>query len=167
MSVGTLVLTCLRQSAGPSQEEGGWEYVDYHQGGEGKPEGHLESGVLYQPLGEGALGSGEVERSDVGARSFVSLDGSTVPVCKAGSVGPCARYVQGGQNCVGPHGHPENCSERGAKRTGHRPSKREAERALAEERKLGHNAACALVGAGVGAANVGAGIFAGWLCSEL
>jgi RHS repeat-associated protein len=63
------------------EEEGGyWEYVSDHQGSEsGKTEPHLESGVLYQSLGETT--DGEAGRAL----------GLTVPLCKAGVEGPCAR----------------------------------------------------------------------------
>jgi RHS repeat-associated protein len=106
------------------EEEGGWEYVGYQHGSEsGNAEAHIEPAVLYQPLGEGASsgeGGGEGTSSDnEGARSFVGF-GSTAPApCKTGSEVPCTRGVSGAGNCEGPHGHPENCSEKGAKGSYH------------------------------------------------
>jgi RHS repeat-associated protein len=73
------------------EEESGYEYASHHKGAEsGKQEGHLESGVLYQPLGETASG-GEVG----------SGKKSAVPLCPVGTQAqgaggqaqsePCAR----------------------------------------------------------------------------
>jgi hypothetical protein len=70
----------------------------------------------------------------------------------------------GAGNCVGPHGHPENCSEKGAKHTGHKPTRGEAERAQREEEKLAKNAGCAIAG---GVTGGWAGVGVGWLCSEI
>jgi RHS repeat-associated protein len=70
----------------------------------------------------------------------------------------------GAGNCVGPHGHPENCSERGAKHTGHKPTRGEVEQARREEEKLAKNAACAVAG---GVTGGWAGVGVGWLCSEI
>jgi hypothetical protein len=62
-----------------AQEEG--EYVSNHQGGEsGGEEHHIESGVLYQPLGGEAASEG-------------STAGSITPLCEAVAEGPCARSV--------------------------------------------------------------------------
>jgi hypothetical protein len=90
----------------PLQEEGEYEYISDHGGKSGNEEHRVESAILVQPLSEGAL-AGEGERGDEGGRSFVSD-----PLCEAGSEGPCVRDINGGQNCRGPHGHPENCSEK-------------------------------------------------------
>jgi hypothetical protein len=58
------------------KEEGGyWEYASDHQGAEnGKQEAHLETGVLYQPLGE-ATSSDEAAPGDK----------SVVPLCPVGT----------------------------------------------------------------------------------
>jgi hypothetical protein len=62
------------------KEEGEWEWVSYHQrANEGHAEARIEPAVLYQPLGEAT--SGEAGGSL----------GLTVPLCKAGLEGPCAR----------------------------------------------------------------------------
>jgi RHS repeat-associated protein len=65
------------------EEEGGeeYEYVS-SRGSEGSDAGHMESGVLYQPL-RGKENTGET------GLAF----GSTVPLCEAGAEGPCARSV--------------------------------------------------------------------------
>jgi RHS repeat-associated protein len=59
------------------EEEGGYEYASDHQGGErgSKPEARLESGVLYQPLPEAAIGDGEAG----------SGNKSVAPLCEPGS----------------------------------------------------------------------------------
>jgi hypothetical protein len=45
------------------QEEGGYEYIFDHQDAEsGEQEAHLESGVLYQPLGETSIEGSESEQ---------------------------------------------------------------------------------------------------------
>jgi hypothetical protein len=70
-----------------TQEEGENEYASYHHGA--KPESteaHLQSGVLYQSLGEATEkheGSGEAE----------SALGSVVPFCTSNSQGPCAHLA--------------------------------------------------------------------------
>jgi|SRR5580692_1099423 hypothetical protein len=67
------------------EEEGSEEYASDHQGTKpASEEHHVEPAVLVQPLG------GE------GADEGVTLSGSAVPLCKAGSEGPCARDAKGG-----------------------------------------------------------------------
>jgi hypothetical protein len=136
------------------EEEGGYEYVSNHGG---KEEGHVEAGVLVQPLGEGTVGR---EGSDEGTAS-----GSTVPFCTAGSEGPCARDTGGGRACppqykeCGPHRHRRNpCAEevRTAKECREHGSNNPA-----------RNAECAVVGGVIGVWNPFAGGAAGYACSEL
>jgi RHS repeat-associated protein len=63
-------------------EEEGYEYAAYHHGAEsGEEEHHIESGVLYQPLGGEASSEGAMH------------SGSTTPLCEAVAEGPCARLV--------------------------------------------------------------------------
>jgi hypothetical protein len=60
---GVSVMRHLRSnSVIGAQEEGSYEYISNHEGSEnGKQEAHLESGVLYQPLGhEGGTAFGGV-----------------------------------------------------------------------------------------------------------
>jgi hypothetical protein len=143
----------------PEEEGGyGYEYASDHQGAK---ESHVEAAVLVQPLSEGAFG-GESEGSSEGARSFVSF-GSTVPLCKAGSEGPCARETGGG----GPACPPRFAVCRNYKHR-HEISRHEAERVAGEERKLGQDAGCTLFAFGVGLATdpvIGAG--SGFLCGLL
>jgi hypothetical protein len=62
------------------QEEGEYEYAAYHHSGEsGTEEHHIETGVLYQPLGGEATANGTTS--------------STMPLCEAVAEGPCARLV--------------------------------------------------------------------------
>jgi len=62
------------------EEEGEYEYASYHQGAkEGHAEARIEPAVLYQPLREATSGE---------AGGALGL---TVPLCKAGLEGPCAR----------------------------------------------------------------------------
>ena len=64
------------------EEEGGYEYASYHHGGKPESEeGHVEDAVLVQSLSGEEAGNGE------GGTAL----GSMVPLCKAGSEGPCAR----------------------------------------------------------------------------
>jgi hypothetical protein len=64
------------------EEEGGYEYATYQHGGEsGQEEHHIESGVLYQPLGAEA------------ASEATTQFGSATPLCEAVAEGPCARSV--------------------------------------------------------------------------
>lgn len=73
------------------QEEDEYEYASYKHGAEtGEPEAHLETGVLYQSLGEAA---GESEAG--------STLGFVVPLCVAGSEVPCGRDAKGkqGEKC--------------------------------------------------------------------
>lgn len=65
-------------------EEEEYEYASYHQGEKSvNQEGHIELAVLVQPL------NGEEAGGSKGANTI----GSTVPFCKVGSEGPCARAV--------------------------------------------------------------------------
>ncbi len=68
------------------EEEGEeWEYVsDRHGSHSGKEEAHVEPALLVQPL--------TTAESDEDATTTTS---STVPLCKAGSEGPCARDTGG------------------------------------------------------------------------
>ncbi len=60
-------------------EEESEEYAAYHQGA-GHEEASVEPGLLYQPLGQEGAGEG------------ATLLGSAIPLCQAGSVGPCADF---------------------------------------------------------------------------
>jgi hypothetical protein len=75
-----------RRTTCDPQEEGEYEWAsDQHSGAGGEEEARLEPAVLIQPLGgEEAGGEG------------ATLLGYTVPLCKAGSEGPCARDAKGG-----------------------------------------------------------------------
>jgi RHS repeat-associated protein len=98
-----------------SEEEGEYEYASNHQGGEsGGEEHHIESGVLYQPLGGEAASEG-------------STAGPTTPLCEAVAEGPCAHSVPcdkcrghqskcntTGQHCSGKRGHPHQSSDEGS-----------------------------------------------------
>ncbi len=64
-------------------EEGEYEYAVYQHG---QDEAHVEPAVLVQPL-NGKVGRGE----EAGTL------GSAVPLCKAGSEGPCASPARGGE----------------------------------------------------------------------
>jgi RHS repeat-associated protein len=66
------------------EEEGGYEYISDHGG---KEEHHVEPAILVQSLSGEESGSGE------GATTF----GSPVPLCEAGSEGPCARPARGSE----------------------------------------------------------------------
>jgi hypothetical protein len=69
------------------EEEGGYEYASYQHGAKPeKEEGHLESGVLFRPLGEAAE-----EMGGSGGEGSGTSGLGTVPLCKAGVEGPCAR----------------------------------------------------------------------------
>src|SRR5271168_1574282 len=68
------------------QEEGGYEEAAYHHGESGTEEARIEPALLVQPLGN------EAGESEAG-----STLGSVVPLCVAGSEGPCARSVRGGE----------------------------------------------------------------------
>jgi RHS repeat-associated protein len=64
------------------EEEGEYEYASYHQGSKPESEeGHVEAAVLVQPLDDEASGEG------------ATALGSAVPLCKAGSEGPCAKLA--------------------------------------------------------------------------
>ena len=77
----------VRRHSPSFQEEGGYEYVSGDQGAEnGKSEPRLESGVLYQPLGEAPSDPGA---NDEGAGSL-----GVVPLCNAGSAGLCAHDIR-------------------------------------------------------------------------
>jgi hypothetical protein len=69
------------------EEEGEYEYASYHHGaGPESGEAHVESGVLFQSLGEASEamgGNGDEGTSATGL--------GAVPLCKAGLEGPCAR----------------------------------------------------------------------------
>jgi hypothetical protein len=85
------------------QEEGEYEYASYHQHAEsGNEEHHLESGVLYQPLGAEAASNGTTS--------------STVPLCEAVANGPCARSVPNDKN----KNDDSKCNETGQDCSGHR-----------------------------------------------
>lgn len=67
-------------------QEEGWEYeysAYHHPAKPGSGEGHIESAVLYQPLGSGDETAGE----------GITLLGSAIPLCKAGFKGPCASAI--------------------------------------------------------------------------
>jgi RHS repeat-associated protein len=66
------------------EEEGEYEYASYKPGESGQDEHHLESGVLYQPLGGEAASNGTTS--------------STIPLCEAIASGPCARSVPNDKN---------------------------------------------------------------------
>ncbi len=69
------------------EEEGGYEYISDHGGTKGgKEETHIEPAILVQPL-NGEAGKGEE----------TATLGSAVPLCKAGSEGPCGRLARGGE----------------------------------------------------------------------
>jgi RHS repeat-associated protein len=78
------------------EEESGYEEAAYHSGAGGQEGGHLEAGVLYQPLPEGVEYNAETTL------------GSVVPLCKAGEQGLCARSVITGpcNRCYGRRGRP-------------------------------------------------------------
>jgi RHS repeat-associated protein len=67
------------------QEEGGYEYASDHGSTQGKEETHIEPAVLVQPLSE-----------DAGRSGAAGDLGFAVPLCVAGSEGPCARDAKGG-----------------------------------------------------------------------
>ncbi len=94
------------------EEEGEYEYVANHHGAErGKEEGHMEGGVLYQPLGEEA--GGEV----------TTHLGATIPLCEAVAERPCARLVP----CAHCKGAPESqCNKTGQHCGGRRGGVRES-----------------------------------------
>jgi RHS repeat-associated protein len=79
------------QEEGPEEEyweeEGEeWEYVSYKRGGKpGQEEAHVEPALLVQPLNSEEADSGE----------SATMAGSVVPLCKAGTVGPCTRDAGG------------------------------------------------------------------------
>jgi hypothetical protein len=66
------------------EEEGGYEYASNHHSESGTEEAHIESGVLYQPLGGEAASNGTTR--------------STIPLCEAVANGPCARAVPNDKN---------------------------------------------------------------------
>jgi hypothetical protein len=74
------------------EEEGGYEEAAYHPGSKGQAEGHLETGVLYQPLTEGSAGHGEAG----------SGNSSAVPLCpvEAPSHAPDQSGQAQGQPCA-------------------------------------------------------------------
>jgi hypothetical protein len=124
VSVNTQVLTCIRRSAEPFQEEGEYEYASYKQHSESGTEEHqLGSGVLYQPLGGEGASDGTTS--------------STVPLCEAVVQGPCARSV--------PDDHSPNvqseCNRTGQHCSGHRGGGR--------SRNEGLRNACEMVGIGI------------------
>ncbi len=88
------------------EEEGEYEYISDHGGESGKEEHHIESGVLYRPLGGKAVAAG--------------TSGATMPLCEAVAEGPCARLV--------PDDHSPNiqsqCNRTGQDCSGHRGSRR-------------------------------------------
>src|ERR1700733_8234099 len=99
-SLMRIELAPIHQAGSEYEEEGGygWEYVSDQQGnGSGQQEAHAEPAVLVQPLSGEEAGSGE------GA-----MLGSPVPLCEAGSVGPCARDAKGksGEKCGSMYGKP-------------------------------------------------------------
>lgn len=70
------------------QEEGEYEYASYHPHAEnGKEETHVEPAVLYQPLPQPSL----VHEDDGEQAGLTHL---LVPLCRAGSDGPCVREVR-------------------------------------------------------------------------
>ncbi len=76
-------------ATGQTEEEGEYEYATYHHGA--KPESqeaHLEPALLLQPLTS--------EEAAAGNESSTAL-GSAIPLCRAGSEGPCARLARGGE----------------------------------------------------------------------
>jgi hypothetical protein len=84
------VAACVRRSAGRFQEEGGYEGVAYHPGTSGQEEGHLEAGVLYQPLQESG---GEVEAKAKAALRLCQDAAGGARKMEASKAEPCARYV--------------------------------------------------------------------------
>jgi hypothetical protein len=151
-SSGLVEAVVCPQYGGESEEWGEeeyweeeYEYVSDRQGAEsGNHEVHIESGVLYQPLGR-----------EAGGESTVHL-GSTMPLCEAVAEGPCARLVpddhspniqsqcnRTGQHCSGHRGS-------GRRPSGNSPGQRAAMRCVmgaglgAEGGPLGAAAGCAV-----------------------
>jgi RHS repeat-associated protein len=86
------------------EEEGEeeYEYASYHHGGEAESgEGHVEPAVLVQSLGVETSGEGE----------GTTAPGSTVPLCKVGSEGPCS-LLAGGRRCLKANGGTFKCPNR-------------------------------------------------------
>ncbi|MGE5700872.1 MAG: SMP-30/gluconolactonase/LRE family protein [Arthrospira platensis] len=85
------------ESEGPEEwgeeyeEEGWYEEAAYHPGAKGQQEARAEPALLVQPLTD--------EEASPGENTATTL-GSLIPLCKAGSIGPCTRDVQG---CYGPN----------------------------------------------------------------
>jgi RHS repeat-associated protein len=127
-------------------EEGWGEYVANHQGSKSsQEESHVESGVLYQPLGGEA--SGEIPRRL----------GSTPPLCEDVAQWPCARFVPNNHN-------PEKQSE--CNRTGqHCSGRRGNPRRRGGSHVTAKDVGCTLAGAAGGAiADVPAALLAGGAC---
>jgi RHS repeat-associated protein len=89
------------------EEEGEYEYVsDRHDAEGGQEEHHIEPAILVQPLsGEDEQNTGqllEVKGGPGGEAAGESTTrlGSTIPLCTAGSEGPCARDARGGEGTV-------------------------------------------------------------------
>lgn len=73
----------------------------------------------------------------------------------------------GAGNCTGPHGHPENCSEKGAKgRSPGSPCQSHPSGCSEHSTEPGKNVECAVLGGGVGLWNPAAGFAVGLACAE-
>ncbi len=77
------------------EEEGGyWEYASDHQGAEnGKQEAHLETGVLYQPLGETGAEEGQSKTGEPSTLSLCESRSEATGPHPRGADMPCARYA--------------------------------------------------------------------------
>jgi hypothetical protein len=92
-----------RHGSWENKEEGEYEYAADQQGaGNSVYEPTIESGVLYQPLGGEAAGSGTAS--------------STIPLCEGVAGGPCAHSVP----CDKCKGHQSQCNTTGQHCSGKR-----------------------------------------------
>jgi RHS repeat-associated protein len=115
------------------------EYASYRPGSKGQQEAQTESAILYQPLGEAALGS-----EGTPGIEGVSEPDAFLPLCTQGSDQPCTSFVSSTKRrCFWKQGCPKQTSPKGRRKKSPwkhpdpYPSQREEENCARENRENG------------------------------